>query len=93
MRQQRRRFLRWIALAVFWGVSRLANADEPLRDRVLKDNTDERQIKRSDVRDTSTSFRSEVGESGEVTWWLPSDVDEFVLPISAGVVVDRRTRS
>ncbi len=90
MRHRPRWLLRWIVLAVLWGVSWLANADEPLRDRVLNDNADERQIKRSDVRDTPTSFRSEVGESGEVTWWLPSDADEFVLPISAGVVVDAK---
>lgn len=90
MQHRPRRLLRWIVLAVLWGGSWLANADEPLPDRALNDNTDERQIKRSDVRDTPTSFRSEVGESGEVTWWLPSDADEFVLPISAGVVVDAK---
>ncbi len=49
---------------------------------------DEREINLSDVRDTPVSFRSEVGESGEVTWWLPAEADEFVLPISAGVVVN-----
>lgn len=90
MRHRLRRLLRSITLAVLWGMSWLANADEPLRDRALIDNTDKRQIKRSDVRDTPTSFRSEVAESGEVTWWLPSDADEFVLPISAGVIVDAK---
>ena len=90
VRHQPRRLLCSIALGVIWGVSWLANADEPLRDRALIENTDERQIQRSDVRSTPTAFRSEVAESGEVTWWLPSAADEFVLPISAGVVVDAK---
>ena len=29
-----------------------------------------------------------IGESGEFTWWLPRGADAYVLPISAGVVVD-----
>ncbi len=45
VRQQRRRFLRGIVLAVLLGVSRLANADDPLRSRALNEGTDERQIK------------------------------------------------
>lgn len=51
---------------------------------------DERPIKLSEVRDIPVSFRSAVGESGEVTWWLPSEADDFVLPISAGVIVDAK---
>ena len=75
-------------------LSRIADSSAPNRkiagtdDLVINDNAGERQIQRSDVRDTPTAFRSEVGESGEVTWWLPPEFDELVLPISAGVVVD-----
>lgn len=34
------------------------------------------------------SFRAEIGESGDFTWWLPAGTGKYVLPISAGVVVD-----
>lgn len=50
----------------------------------------EHEIKPSDVREIPVRFPSEVNESGEVTWWLPANADEFVLPISAGVVVDAK---
>ncbi len=33
-------------------------------------------------------YQSVMGESGEFTWWLPRGADAYVLPISAGVVVD-----
>jgi hypothetical protein len=33
-------------------------------------------------------YQSAIGESTEFTWWLPRGADAYVLPISAGVVVD-----
>ena len=50
--------------------------------------SEERTLRLSEVTDTALSFRSEVGEDGEFTWWLPDGALEYVLPISAGVVVD-----
>jgi hypothetical protein len=35
-----------------------------------------------------TSFRANVGASGRFTWWMPPGADAWVLPISAGVIVD-----
>ncbi|MCL5281392.1 MAG: glycoside hydrolase [Planctomycetes bacterium] len=48
----------------------------------------EKALRLTDFSDTALSFHSEIGESGEFTWWLPAGADEYVLPISAGVVVD-----
>jgi Glycosyl hydrolases related to GH101 family, GH129 len=51
---------------------------------------EEREIALAEVQANPVSFRFEVGESGEFTWWLPPEADEFVLPISAGLVVDTK---
>jgi hypothetical protein len=34
------------------------------------------------------SFRAEVADTGEFTWWLPSGADTLVLPVADGIVVD-----
>ncbi len=47
-----------------------------------------RELRFEDMTDKPVSFQSEIGESGEFTWWLPAGATEYVLPISAGVVVD-----
>src|SRR3990172_5009662 len=48
----------------------------------------EKALQLTDITDKPVSFQSEIGESGEFTWWLPVGAGEYVLPISAGVVVD-----
>lgn len=47
-----------------------------------------RELCLADITDKPVTFQSEIGESGEFTWWLPGGASEYVLPISAGVVVD-----
>lgn len=48
----------------------------------------QRELRLEDIADKPIAFRSEVGESGEFIWWLPAGADEYVLPISSGLVVD-----
>lgn len=48
----------------------------------------ERFIQFSELTDNPVSFATSVGEFGEFTWWLPEGSDAYVLPISAGMVVD-----
>ena len=42
----------------------------------------------SQLSDHPRSFSSKPTQSGDFTWWLPQGGDSFVLPMSAGVVVD-----
>lgn len=49
---------------------------------------DEREIPLATLGADPVSFRSPVGDSGQLTWWLPSGAERYVLPISAGLVVD-----
>lgn len=48
----------------------------------------QQELRREEITDKPVAFNSEVDESGEFTWWLPAGAGEYVLPISAGVVVD-----
>jgi hypothetical protein len=47
----------------------------------------ERQIQVSEVGSKPASFVARAGVAGEFTWWLPSGAEEYVLPISAGLLV------
>jgi hypothetical protein len=49
---------------------------------------EQRELRLADITEKPVSFQSEIDESGEFTWWLPAGASEYVLPISAGVVVD-----
>lgn len=49
---------------------------------------DEREIPLAGLSAVPASFSAPVGESGQMTWWLPSGAARLVLPISAGMVVD-----
>src|SRR6187402_383877 len=40
------------------------------------------------LSDQPRLFSSKATESGAFTWWLPQGGDSFVLPLSAGVVVN-----
>src|SRR3954468_5476859 len=42
----------------------------------------------SQLSNQPRSFSSKATQSGDFTWWLPQGGDSFVLPMSAGVVVD-----
>jgi len=48
---------------------------------------DEQTIALAEVTPSPCLLQREVGDSGTFTWWLPSGPDEYVLPISGGVVV------
>src|SRR5438132_13927566 len=48
----------------------------------------EGELLASQFSDQPHSFSVNSSESGVFTWWLPRGGDSFVLPISAGVVVD-----
>lgn len=48
----------------------------------------EKELRLADFEDEPVSHQSETGAAGAWTWWLPSGADQYVLPISAGVVVD-----
>jgi hypothetical protein len=50
----------------------------------------ERTFKLAEFSENPTSFNAsaELDETGKFTFWFPGGADEFVLPISAGVVVD-----
>ncbi|MDB6028898.1 MAG: hypothetical protein JWM68_5121 [Verrucomicrobiales bacterium] len=47
----------------------------------------EREIKITDVGNAPIQLHATNSEEG-FTWWLPSGADEFVFPISAGIVVE-----
>jgi hypothetical protein len=42
----------------------------------------------ADLSDQPVSYQSPIGTSGQFTWWFPDGADAYVLPISAGIVVD-----
>lgn len=46
------------------------------------------ELLESQLSDQPRSFSSKATESVAFTWWLPQGGDSFVLPVSAGVVVD-----
>lgn len=48
----------------------------------------ERTICIADVNAGYSSFSSIIDEPGTFTWWFPVGADEFILPISAGIVVN-----
>lgn len=47
-----------------------------------------REIPLAQLGAKPTAFRAEVADTGEFTWWLPSDADTLVLPVADGIVVD-----
>lgn len=48
----------------------------------------ERTITAAEITTDFVSFEAQVGDAGQFTWWLPTGALEYVLPISAGIVVD-----
>lgn len=50
--------------------------------------SEERSLRLAEITDQPVSFQADIGDSGMFTWWLPLGADEYVLPVSAGVVVD-----
>ena len=48
----------------------------------------ERTLSLTEITSQPTTFRADVSESGQFTWWLPAGADEYVLPITAGITVD-----
>ena len=68
----------WILILV--GLAVIA----PARDAVP---SDEAILRWDDLGPAPTTCRAEPGPAGTFTWWLPESADEYVLPISAGVVV------
>ncbi len=48
----------------------------------------DKALRLADITEKPVSLHSEIGGSREFTWWLPGGADEYVLPISAGVVVN-----
>lgn len=49
---------------------------------------DERTLPLAEITDKPSLFSSDVGASGQFTWWFPSGADEYVLPLSGGVLVE-----
>jgi len=49
---------------------------------------EERTLTLNQISNSPTVLKAEVGDSGQFTWWLPTGADEYVLPISAGIVVN-----
>ncbi len=49
---------------------------------------EERTLTLNQISNSPTVLKAEVGDSGQFTWWLPAGADEYVLPISAGIVVN-----
>ena len=47
----------------------------------------ERILPLTEITDKPASFRSEIGESGRFTWWLPPGAEEYVLPLCGGVLL------
>lgn len=50
--------------------------------------SDERILQLNEISFEPATYSSNVGDSGIFTWWLPAGADEYILPLSAGVVVD-----
>ena len=50
--------------------------------------SDERFLKLAEITNKPALFQAGIEESGMFTWWLPQGADEYVLPVSAGVIVD-----
>ncbi|MHC1767385.1 MAG: glycoside hydrolase [Verrucomicrobiia bacterium] len=48
----------------------------------------EREIPLAQIGAKPVSFKGEVTDAGEFTWWLPSGGDTMVLPVADGIVVD-----
>ena len=48
----------------------------------------ERTLTLAEITNKPATFRAEVGSSGQFTWWLPAGAQQYILPISAGIVVD-----
>lgn len=48
----------------------------------------ERTLTLAEVSTSYVSFKAQVGEAGQFTWWLPEGAESFVLPIAAGIAVD-----
>jgi hypothetical protein len=47
----------------------------------------ERQIQPAEVSSTAVTFPARAGDAREFTWWLPPGAEQYVLPISAGLIV------
>ena len=45
-------------------------------------------LKLAEISEKPTTFTAEVTETGEFVWWFPPGADQYVLPISGGVVVE-----
>lgn len=47
-----------------------------------------KELSLNQLSESPKSFRAQADLSGEFTWWLPAGADAFVLPMSAGGLVD-----
>jgi hypothetical protein len=47
-----------------------------------------REIPLVEIGAKPATFKGDVTDAGEFTWWLPAGADALVLPVSAGIVVD-----
>lgn len=55
--------------------------------------SEEQTLSLDEIKEEAASFQVELGDSGNFTFWFPSEPDELVLPISAGIVVDKSQSS
>jgi len=49
---------------------------------------EDQTIEFAEVTRQPIAFKRDVGEAGKFTWWLPRGADEYVLPLSGGVVTE-----
>src|SRR5262245_3792296 len=49
----------------------------------------ERELAEEELSATPRLFKAAAGDSDELIWWFPPKADAFVIPISAGVLVER----
>jgi len=74
-----------VALAVLLSAVVNSLSDEAKADQ---SSAKERTLNLAEITNKIVSFRAEVGPSGQFTWWLPAGAQQYILPISAGIVVD-----
>ncbi|MDC0936541.1 glycoside hydrolase [Pirellulales bacterium] len=55
---------------------------------LFAEGSEERTLAIDEISNRAIAFQSDLGDSGEFTFWLPAGADELVLPIAAGIVVD-----
>lgn len=61
-----------------------------LRALAGKDTSAEKMLVLADITTKATTFSTEIGPTGQFTWWLPAGADEYVLPLCAGVGLDTK---